>query len=197
VRLKVYVVDFETPKWLRRALAFGVPIVVIAFAVTVVIAAPQQWQTNDVLQASALNSLSVVTSNGSRYSVGATKYCGASPSATLGTISYGAATGYAAAKKICETAPSCGNSATAHMCTSEELVRSTALGMRIQVGWFATGALAEYFPGSGTTTFVSNDCNGYMTLVDTNNNPFYGALWSGTSATWYICSLSQPVLCCD
>jgi len=79
----------------------------------------------------------LATGPGGSYSVGATTFCGVSAMSYTG----GGVGGYAGAKKICESA--C-KSPSAHMCTSEELIRSTAIGIAMPDNlWFSTGIHAQ------------------------------------------------------
>jgi hypothetical protein len=72
VKIKVYVIDFETPRGLRKTIAYAAPLAVILGVATLVLATPQQWNTGQTLQASDLNKLAVLTNGSSKYSVGAT-----------------------------------------------------------------------------------------------------------------------------
>ncbi len=66
MKIKVYVIDFETPRWLRKVIAYGAPLAVILGAATLVLATPQQWSTGQTLQASELNKLAVLTNGSSK-----------------------------------------------------------------------------------------------------------------------------------
>jgi hypothetical protein len=105
-------------------------------------------------------------------------YCGPTAAQT-GLIT----NGYTGAKGLCET--KCG-SASAHMCEPQELVRSSALGLAIDQGWFATG-----LPYPGAT---GGDCTGWGSNANTNT----GLQWSGGGPFGTsTCNLSSPVLCCN
>lgn len=131
-----------------------------------------------------------VTKNGASYSLGAT-YCG-STAPTTGKIGSG---GFVATKAICEKGTSCGASATAHMCTAEEMIRSASLGLTTPLtGWFSTGVQAL----AGPSNYVS-DCNGWSSVAAAE----YGPVWSGEHSggvAWGDragCDGARPVLCCD
>jgi hypothetical protein len=174
--------------------------VIAAVGLGLAIAAPHQWASNDPLKATDLNGLNVVTytSDGgtSSFSVGATKYCGQSPTTSTGTASYGGQVGYAAMKKLCEVATGC--SSTAHMCSGDELARSVAIGdnppLNSAGGWYESGASS---PGGQSP--IIGDCQGWML---TNSN-FQGAVWvnnpgnSQNGPSSGGCNTSNYVFCCD
>jgi hypothetical protein len=200
MKIKVYVIDFETPRWMRRVVAFVAPFVLVAGAVTVVVAAPQQWKTNDPLTAADLNKLSVfVGPTGARYSVGATKFCGVSTSPSTGAFTFTSAAGplkgYLAAKASCEASAQCGTSSTAHMCSSEELTRSSQAGVVVASGWYTPGVGS--YVNQGGVEFVLQDCLGWSSLDPAK----LGSIWSTSgpqgTPTWDRCSVSYPILCCD
>ena len=68
--------------------------------------------------------------------------------------------GYSGAKSLCQTA--CLGSATAHMCTSEAMIRNSALGIAVPYpspgigGWVSSGVASEVGSGSG----ILSDCQG-------------------------------------
>jgi hypothetical protein len=205
MKIRVYVVDFESPRWLRRVLSFVAAPLLVAALVTIVAAAPQQWKTNDPLTAGDLNKLSVVTTAaGTRYSVGATKYCGLSASVTTGAFAYMQGTlqltGYAAAKANCEASVGCASSPTAHMCSSEELIRSTQLGIvPTESGWMAGGIGSVV---NGSSGMESNDCDGWIQGTAAQD----GAIWFLPSTppippqgkpAFSACNSAIRVLCCD
>src|SRR5262249_8654816 len=97
MKIKVYVVDFETPKWVRKSLAYGLPILVILGVATAVVAMPHTFNTLETLSADNLNALNTIKADGGTYSVGATKYCGITTTAFTGNIN-----GYKGAKQACE-----------------------------------------------------------------------------------------------
>jgi hypothetical protein len=206
MKIRVLAIDFETPRWLRRVAAYVVPFVLVAGAVSAVVAAPQQWKANDPLTATDLNKLAVVAGPGGvRSSVGATKFCGPSSTSTNGSFSYttasGTVAGYVAAKAMCEAAAACGSSPTAHMCSGEEILRSVQIGVPVSTGWYSSTVLASV----STDTLL--DCDGWgPTSVSAA-----GALGSSWGApptfptSMYpqglpirtACMTVQPILCCD
>jgi hypothetical protein len=122
----------------------------------------------------------VISKGGKSYSVNAV-YCGATAAtnANLG--------GYSAAKSMCETACS---SASAHVCTTEEMLRTAGLGMTLPPnGWYAAGI---YTLVSSPST-VATDCYNFTSSA---SGGYVGATWASgpTSST---CNGSYPVFCCD
>jgi hypothetical protein len=134
-----------------------------------------------------------VSGNGASYSVGATLYCGTSPSSYTGNITYNNGqplTGYFAAKAICQTSSGCGSSLTAHMCTGEELVRSASLGTSLPSGvWYSSGAAAQVPSG------YVGDCNGWTSTANAGSEWTAGSSPNGPD--YQNCSVSQPIACCD
>jgi hypothetical protein len=188
VKIKVVVIDFETPRWARKLAAFAVPLVIVLGLATVVFATPHQWKTSDTLQADDLNGLNVVTKGGVKYSVGATTYCGTG-TATTGAISApNGKNGYAGAKALCEASAGCGASQTAHQCSSEELLRSIQMGIAVPNGWYS---------GLYAASSVS-DCQGWSVAGTGTAGPMWLVPSSGPPFPSYTnCSVSNPVLCCD
>lgn len=179
-------------KVIRAAVVTGS--VIAALGVGLAIAAPHQWKASDPLAAADLNGLNVLTYTSDAgtvsYSVGPTKFCGSTPFTTAGTIDYAGLKGYAAAKKACETVPSCGNSVTAHMCTSEELVRTAQLGAPTESGWQSSGTVDVHTGGTIA------DCWGWTqsqaSLMGLTWNPPPAPMPNGGP-----CSDLHPILCCD
>jgi hypothetical protein len=164
-----------------------------------VVAAPETFNAGDTLSASKINAnfkesndrltkLEKQINGNAKYASGAV-FCKATLGATPGDMSgLGGAKGYAGAKAACQV--TCDNSATAHMCTSEELLRSVSMGIPLKEGWYASGVY-----GSGA------DCAGFS----------YAG--SGSGPYWYVppqpgpnqfeqpssstCSANRAVLCCD
>jgi hypothetical protein len=195
VKIKVVVIDFETPRWARKLAAFGVSLVVVLGLATVGFATPHKWSSNDTLQADDLNGLNVVTKSGGKYSVGATAYCGTG-TLTTGTISSpNGKNGYQGAKALCESSAGCGPSPSAHMCSAEELLRSAQLGLAVPTGWYSTAAWWQYYTGSYND--YASDCGGWT------GKPDFGPVWQagssgGVGAPGVAgCTSSNPVLCCD
>jgi hypothetical protein len=125
----------------------------------------------DATQVNANFAAATIASVGSRQiSGGPTQICGTAPPST------GSMGGYAGAKAACVTA--CGGSTTAHMCSSDEIVRTASIAGLVTSGWFATG--------------TSNDCSGWTSTSGngtTLNNP-----WTPTLTA---CSTSTSVICCN
>ncbi len=119
-------------------------------------------------------------------------YCGVSSSATTGAISTGGAGttgGYQAAKSLCETTCS---SPAAHMCSSEEWIRSRQLGV-----WPASfGGGIPWIAGGLAFTTTSggqvNDCAGWTTAASTVSGPVGNSAAPLTQA----CNTSSPIACC-
>jgi len=120
-------------------------------------------------------------------------YCGAG-AATTGAIRSGAANGYPAARDVCRTV--CGGSATAHMCTTNEVAISLQMGVRPTVpgGWVNGGTWHD----ESTVVINVADCIGWTH----NTNPQQqGSHFTVTTSTGYPdslpCTASALVLCCD
>jgi len=125
-------------------------------------------------------------------------YCGAG-AATTGAIRSGAANGYPAARDICRTV--CGGSATAHMCTTNEVAISLQMGVRPTAvsGWVNGNSWhwEDVRPDRVIVTNVS-DCIGW--IEGTNPNQA-GTIFVVTPSTGYpsadACNTSHLVFCCD
>ncbi len=131
-------------------------------------------------------------SGNGNYALGAT-FCGTSIGSFTGSLTDGALTGYAAGKSICQK--SCG-ATTAHMCTSEELVRSSAVG-----GPFLpkSPANAYYWYASGITTDGAiGDCEDFTSGTSSGGD---GAAWlvgsTQMAPSAAACSSSLPIACCN
>jgi hypothetical protein len=192
-------INIDLAPWQKRLIRAGVVTgaVIAALGIGIALATPHVWKTSDPLNATDLNGLNVVTVGTVSYSVGATKFCGESPTSTTGSFSYnsGALTGYQAAKAICQTSTGCNASATAHMCSAEEMVRSSQLGVTVPgQGWYSTGTYATQ--GAGP---VVDDCYGWTAAAAGDD----GAIWSpgapsgAGDATILSCATTTPILCCD
>jgi len=175
--------------------------VVAALGVGLAMATPHQWNTNDPLKATDLNRLNVLTytpdgGTTQMISVGATMYCGATSTSYTGAMG-----GYEGAKAACQT--TCA-STTAHMCTSEELIRSQAVGAKLGAvtGWYASGVLWLTTEPSG---IITSDCGGSGTFVEaytqtqSNDGAFVlrGALWQNGGPNTDVCTDSYSIMCCD
>lgn len=93
----------------------------------------------------------VVVSNGSKsISVGAL-FCGATSQTYTGNLG-----GLTAAKSVCET--TCGDPA-AHMCTDEEIRRSTAIGISMNASSYYAWVTGQV--GQASDSYENSDCNGW------------------------------------
>jgi hypothetical protein len=209
VKLKLVIVDLEmSPRVKRRLLRLGLPIALVLGGSALAYAnVPKVWNSGDKLLAADLNGnfsaldtrittleggrfVGVV--NGKKYSVGATSFVkstsmgGPNNNGTYDGLAVG---GYSGAKTACEAATS---SASAHMCTGEELARSAAVGIAAPSpdGWYA----GLYQADNGTARY--NDCNAYTT----NSGSFWGST-NHSGGNWTpaisVCSSFNPILCCD
>jgi hypothetical protein len=223
VKLKVVIVDLELSSRAKQLLLrIGVPLALVLGGGTLAYAGgwtvPHQWGVGapdgTTLTAAALNEnfaaladagagldLRVTTLEGvnpttvKTYSPNAI-YCGVSSAKYTGNLmpaSPSAPNGYAAAKAVCETA--C-NSTSAHMCTSEEIIRTLSIGAPFLPAPSPSGALGWYSPGvlwldpGGNAT---NDCKGW-TDASSNSGPVW---WSSPPQPNILsCTSSLPVLCC-
>lgn len=114
-----------------------------------------------------------------QYTVGAT-FCGATSTTFNGNVG-----GYAAGKALCQ--PSCGNSTTAHVCVTEEIVRSVATGGTLPFGWYTSGTFSAL---SGST---QHDCKAWSS----SDNGEIGAAFNQFGLFIATCDTQQPILCCD
>ena len=122
---------------------------------------------------------------GSQYSANAA-YCG-SADFTSGAVTSGSDTGWVATKKLCEAACS---SPTAHMCTSEEVVRHLATGGETLAGWYSTGVST---PVAFDVSDSADDCLGWISA----SSVVYGSRWNGGSPMYVSCDSTPHMLCCD
>jgi hypothetical protein len=119
-------------------------------------------------------------------------FCGVSSSSTTGAISTaGAGTtgGYQAAKTLCET--TC-NSPAAHMCSSEEWIRSRQLGV-----WPSSfGGGAPWISGGVASTTAGggqvNDCAGWTSAAATVSGP----IGNPAAPLTQTCDAPSPIACC-
>lgn len=126
----------------------------------------------------------VRTVGGERYSSGG-GFCGATAVAQDGDMG-----GYAGAKALCEAVASC--SSSAHMCTTDEIIRHKALGQTHPQGWFASGV---WVPSGGIQV---KDCDAWTD----NGSGRAGMAFAASSSTEpgpfsAVCNTTYPVLCCD
>jgi hypothetical protein len=195
------VVKLVLPRWLRTRWTLAVVALLSAVSGIVYATVPNTFAAGDALSSSKINanfssldgrvttlekfnvgaSRIVETRNGKSWSLGAV-YCGVTAS-TTGQI----AGGYAGVKALCETACT---STSAHMCTSEEIIRTAQLGVAAPAGWYSGGQWSLY---NGSTGIVDNDCTSWTSAGSLVN----GYWWTSTYATVSGCSISGPALCCD
>jgi hypothetical protein len=193
VKIKIILLDFETPKWLRKTIAYGAPLVGILVMGGIALATPHTWKMNDQLKSTDLNGLNQATNGTESSSVGATLYCGVSTAKTTGAFSINGLTGYPAAKALCAASTKCGPSTTAHMCDAAELSRSAQLGVTIPTGWYTTGVVV---PQASPNPLI-NDCNGWTSATNTFGGGTWVAMGTGTIPSGDVCSNPYSVLCCD
>lgn len=118
-------------------------------------------------------------------------YCGSTSILYNGDLQAavpGSPNGYAAAKTLCEGVAGCG--LTAHMCTSEEIIRETATGGAVPSGWNSTGVLSMSYPTPGFHRWT--DCVGWKTSSGTE----WGNVWTGSDPYGETCNVPKNVLCC-
>jgi hypothetical protein len=182
-------VQFPTPVWLKRAVLVALPVALVVASSVVLADVPNTFKDGDTLSAQKLNDnfdavdkrlaaieskANVVTKNGKSISTAAT-FCGTSAAPQTGDLG-----GYVAAKALCENIAAC-NSPTAHVCTGEELMRSTTLGISLpDDGRYASGEA------------YANDCGGFNL-----GNGVNGPVWTKVGPHLLSCGTLLPVLCCD
>lgn len=192
MKVRVYVIDFAIPHRVKRwALRLGIPLAGLTGLSAIAYASlPKMWAANDTLTASDLNNnfnaldariRFVGTLNSASYSVGFTSYCGATTQTTP------ALGGYVLAKAACQSA--CTGSASAHVCSTEEVLRSVELNVSVPQGWVKQGnpiALGSY---------QIQDCEGLQTAQAGS----YGAYWAPSALEMSVttCNTAIPALCCD
>ncbi len=156
------------------------------------------FQANDVLTASDLNNnfqaLRATTANGVQYSHMGT-FCGLSP-AQQGQVTFPPGlNGYRAAKRLCEV--SCGQP-TAHLCTTEEVVRhmqmdgtfgGAADGGGPSAAWYATGLDVHVDGVAGHM----RDCTGFTSTAGESLAWDIAARFSNNAS----CATAIPLLCCN
>jgi len=219
MKLKVYVVDFETPRWVRRVVAYVAPAVLVLGVAAIALAGNLvTWTDGQPLKSADLNNnftylegqitalqtaqaaaqavLTQATADGG-YSLGAT-FCGAT-AATAGSFSGpGTLTGYASAKASCQAVPGC-SSTGAHMCAPDEIVRTRQRGIPVTAtaadndGWMAGGTYNYYSPGASSTT----DCNGWTSSSGSSLGPSWVLNAGANAPTIDWCNNAQPILCCN
>jgi hypothetical protein len=116
------------------------------------------------------------------YSVRGT-FCGTAQVNSAGTMSVGVYHGYQASMLICESACS---SINAHMCASDDVLRSQALGVAVPDGFYSTGVVWT----DGVHGLIA-DCGGWTDVSS------FGPYWSATTGpTAFNCGVPAAVLCC-
>jgi hypothetical protein len=195
------VVKLVLPRWMKTRWTLAVVALASAVSAIVYATVPNTFAPGDPLSSSKINanftsldgritalekfdigaSRIVETRGGKAWSLGAV-YCGVTAS-TTGQITGG----YAGVKGLCETACI---STSAHMCTSEEIVRTAQVGVAAPAGWYSAGLWSIY---NGSASTVDSDCASWTSNSATVN----GYWWSSTYAIVQACSTSGPVLCCD
>jgi hypothetical protein len=203
MKIKVYVVDLEIPRRVKRwSLLVGVPLGLLFGVVAIAYASLTTFKAGDPLSATTMNAnfadlntrltaveslVAKATADGG-YSLGAT-YCG-STAATEGAFSGpGALTGYAAAKAQCQSVSGCSATA-AHMCTTDEIARTEQLSVAIPVsGWYST---ALSYADWTTNRTGADDCNAWQ----------WNTSWNGVDGGIAVpftgnCNTSLPILCCN
>jgi hypothetical protein len=193
------VIKLVVPRWMKRRWTLAVVLLASAVSAIVYATVPNTFAPGDQLSASKLNAnfmaldgrvtalekfdigaaRIVETRGGKAWSLGAV-YCGVTAS-TNGQIG----SGYAGAKGLCETACT---TTSAHMCTTDEIVRTAQMGVAAPAGWYSAGLWSE-----GAGAVVDNDCTAWTTSSSTVN----GYWWSSTYTTVQACNMTGPVLCCD
>jgi hypothetical protein len=240
MKIKIVIVDFEmSPAAKKRLIRYGIPLAVVLGGGALAWAGndwglPHSWSNpgatnyagpNLAAQAlddnfnaladagaslearvAALEAAHAKETADGGYSVNAT-YCGAS-SATTGAFTDGIATGYAAGKKMCEATCS---SPSAHMCSLEEMTRSSALGLAPPAAagtlWVSWGGFTEEPPSGATELGVLSDCGtcdvvgteGWTQTACNDGTPtgFFGTAWTESGAGQAPCTDTNPVACCD
>jgi hypothetical protein len=118
-------------------------------------------------------------------------FCGAAvglggTGAAITHPSGGGLTGYKAWRAGCVASAACGNSPTAHPCTSGEMLNSHLLGLSINSnGW--------------VVTMTGDDCNGFTSSATTTNGTFWTEI-NPTGVNQFLkagCFNLTQFLCCD
>ena len=118
-------------------------------------------------------------------------YCGSTANTNGAFSAQGGLTGVRAAKLLCEQACS---SATAHMCTATEAVRSIELGQTLPDSW-VKGTPSPVAGGS-----FQNDCFLWTSgsrVAGAANNLGTAVLNGTTRLEGDYCDIMHPILCCD
>jgi hypothetical protein len=135
----------------------------------------------------------IFSNNNMQYSLHG-KYCGMTASVTGNLAPLSTGTGYAAAKALCQAVSGC--SASAHVCTTEEMVRHASTGGTFTSNvWYVSGILSWTWNPAPANNFAMNDCIGFSSAATTG----YGAMWlmSTNAPNFAVCNVSNPLACCD
>jgi len=149
------------------------------------------------LEQKAVSPRRVQTIGSSSYSVGATTYCGKTDPKNGKLVDSGE-NGYAAAKSLCEAA--CNASKSAHVCTTDEVVRLAQMNVPSPASGRISTGLNISTPGP---TSESGDCQGWTTdqanraLSSSGSSTQFSPVWFGAFAGYVTCDVSEPLLCCD
>lgn len=207
MKLKVYVIDVQVPRWLKpsKSIVAACALLAVVGATSFVRAEPKNtFKANELVSAAKLNEnfssldtrLAAVEQRG-----GGGTFCGAS-SATTGTFADptgSGANGYRAAKLICEGVAGCGP--TAHMCDGYEIAHSAELGRLAGVPANSYWVKSPIYTAIGAAN--NRDCVGWRSsTVDE-----YGGAWGinvngGPTLALLIqpgqnkCDVPVPVACC-
>lgn len=194
-------VDFEMSPRVKRALMLSAPLAIVLAGSIAYAGVPTVFKDGDTLSAQALNDdfaavdqrlakleafSSKATADGG-FSAGAV-YCGATGNTVADLSSLAAnGSGYGKARAQCQTTCS---SPSAHMCSGDELTRTSQLGTTsMPSGWYTSGAASA----------ISGGTNNYECMGWTNGTAsYYGSAWGSTDVPSFApCNTSYPVLCCN
>jgi hypothetical protein len=190
MKLKLVTVELEIPAEVKRlALRAGVALAILFGGGAVAWAAGLvTWSSGQTLTASDLNNNFsyvqahpiLMVADGGSYSLSAI-FCGQTLPNNTGDLG-----GYASASQVCQT--KCGPAA--HMCTTEEMVRSAQLGISVpNAGWYASGV---QLTGSAGNPVPTTDCQGFTS----DSADYYGAVWDGFGQI-SACNNPEPIDCCS
>jgi len=202
--------DWEVPSWLKNGLHIGLPLLVLVGGAGVAWATYSQFKATDPLSASSINGLFNDLDGRMKILESAPKIgtvCGFSIATNGNLQDPSGATGYRAAKLICEAVTACGSSSLAHMCSSEEFTRSLQVGAvpasNSHGAWVSNPSGVTALYDTGQPVYDSSDCFGWtsgtaifsgMAFWDYGNTgaanwkPYYGSNVS--------CDKEYYVACC-
>ncbi len=195
MKIKVTTIDFEIPSRTKRiALFIAIPVLMVGASAVAIANVPNSFKDGDTLSAQKMNDnfsaldvrasaletgRFIATINGKKYSVGATQFTKATVKQYTGLIG-----NYNGAKGVCEGET---GSPSAHMCTTDEIVRTAAAGVSIAQGWYSSGVFSLVLGDS------MNDCAAWQQA----GAGYRGTFWNGTGALHDACGNPHPILCCD